>query len=250
MLQVAVDKGMLVKNPCAGVEPPRVEHEEMQFLSPTDAVALAEAIDPWFRPFVYTAIETGMRWSELVGLRRAQVNLLRRSISVTQQLVYVGGDSSVGREGRWVTQKPKTQAGTRTISISSFLADKLRQQLELRSQSGPDGLVFVNMRRGPIGGPIFNKRHWQAARSAVGLGGLRFHDLRHTAVALAIAQGAHPKAIQRRMGHSTINMTLDRYGHLFPELDEKIANDLGTALQSAADNHRVAKVTNIARRAP
>ena len=51
----------------------------------------------------------------------------------------------------------------------------------------------------------------------------RFHDLRHTSVALAIAAGAHPKAIQVRMGHSSINVTLDRYGHLFPELDEAIA---------------------------
>jgi len=50
---------------------------------------------------------------------------------------------------------------------------------------------------------------------------------------LAIAQGAHPKAIQRRMGHSTINVTLDRYGHLFPELDEKIASALDVVLRSA-----------------
>ena len=55
----------------------------------------------------------------------------------------------------------------------------------------------------------------------------RFHDLRHTSVALAIATGAHPKAIQTRMGHSSINVTLDRYGHLFPELDEAIAAAFG-----------------------
>jgi integrase len=245
MLQVAVEKGMIVKNPCAAVQPPRVELNEMRFLSPTEAVALAEAIDPWFRTFVYTAIETGMRWSELVGLRRAEVNLLRRTISVTEQLVFVGGDSRVGRVGTWVNQKPKTRAGTRTISISPFLAGKLEGQLEHRSQPGPQGLVFVNMRGGPIGGSIFNKRHWQAARSAAGLGALRFHDLRHTAVALAIAHGAHPKAIQRRMGHSTINMTLDRYGHLFPELDEKIASDLGKVMQEAASSYEPGAVMAI-----
>ncbi len=168
-------------------------------------------------PFVYTAVKTGMRWSELVGLRRAQVNLLRRTISVIEQLVFVGGDSSVGRTGRWMNEKPKTGAGTRTISISSFLAEKLEDQLEHRSRPGPHGLVIVNMRGGPIGGSIFNKRHWQAARSVVGLDGLRFHDLRHTAVALAIAQGAHPKAIQRRDGPPhDLTLTLDRYGHLFP----------------------------------
>jgi hypothetical protein len=91
----------------------------------------------------------------------------------------------------------------------------------------------VNQRGGPIGGSIFNQRHWQPARRAVGLEGLRFHDLRHTAVALAISQGAHPKAIQRRMGYSTINITLDRYGHLFPELDERLADGIGAALEDA-----------------
>jgi integrase len=61
----------------------------------------------------------------------------------------------------------------------------------------------------------------------------RFHDLRHTSVALAIAEGAHPKAIQTRMGHSSINVTLDRYGHLFPELDEAIATSFGARLEEA-----------------
>lgn len=58
----------------------------------------------------------------------------------------------------------------------------------------------------------------------------RIHNLRHTSVALAIAEGAHPKAIQVRMGHSSISVTLDRYGHLFPELDEAIATSFGERL--------------------
>ncbi len=66
----------------------------------------------------------------------------------------------------------------------------------------------------------------------------RFHDLRHTSVALAIAQGAHPKAIQARMGHSSINVTLDRYGHLFPELDEAIAAGFGGRLAAALEQRR------------
>ncbi|MDP9387788.1 MAG: tyrosine-type recombinase/integrase [Actinomycetota bacterium] len=68
----------------------------------------------------------------------------------------------------------------------------------------------------------FWQHYFKPALDAVGLA-CRFHDLRHTSVALAIAEGAHPKAIQTRMGHSSINVTLDRCGHLFPELDEAIA---------------------------
>ncbi|MBW3537381.1 MAG: tyrosine-type recombinase/integrase [Actinobacteria bacterium] len=64
------------------------------------------------------------------------------------------------------------------------------------------------------------------------------HDLRHTSVALAIAEGAHPKAIQARMGHSSINVTLDRYGHLLPELDEGIAIRFGERLADARRSQR------------
>lgn len=55
---------------------------------------------------------------------------------------------------------------------------------------------------------------------------MRFHDLRHTCAALCIALGAHPKAIQERLGHSSITVTLDRYGHLFPKLDELLTGRL------------------------
>ena len=72
------------------------------------------------------------------------------------------------------------------------------------------------------------------AQAAAGVS-CRFHDLRHTSVALAIASGAHPKAIQSRMGHSSINVTLDRYGHLFPELDEAIAEAFGRSLLEARE---------------
>lgn len=58
LLQVAVDKGLLVRNPCNGVEPPPVELNEVRFLTPQEVVALASSIDPWFRPLVYTAVET------------------------------------------------------------------------------------------------------------------------------------------------------------------------------------------------
>jgi integrase len=134
ILQVAVKKGMLVANPCDAVDPPRVETNEMRFLNPDEVIALAESIDPWYRPLVYTAAETGMRWSELVGLRCGQVDLLRRSIAVIEQLVFIAGDPATGRPPRWVRQKPKTKAGTRSASISPFLMARLQEQLTQRAE--------------------------------------------------------------------------------------------------------------------
>lgn len=64
----------------------------------------------------------------------------------------------------------------------------------------------------------------------------RFHDLRHTCASLLIAQGAHPKEIQERLGHSTIRITFDRYGHLFPSLDERLRDGLDELYAGAARN--------------
>jgi len=77
----------------------------------------------------------------------------------------------------------------------------------------------------------FARRVWAPATRTLGLEGLRFHDLRHTAVALAISQGAHPKALQERMGHSSVTVTLDRYGHLYDGLDGQIADGLDELLR-------------------
>jgi integrase-like protein len=67
-----------------------------------------------------------------------------------------------------------------------------------------------------------------------GLAPLRFHDLRHTAGGLMIAQNVHPKVIQSRLGHGSIKVTLDTYGHLLPSLDEDVADNLEAALLAAA----------------
>ena len=87
---------------------------------------------------------------------------------------------------------------------------------------------------------------WRPALVKAGIAPTRFHDLRHTAVALAIAEGAHPKAIQSRMGHSPVQMTLDRYGHLFPEIDEAIADGLQAAFLSSDGSGDTAAVLPIA----
>jgi integrase len=218
VLGVAVDAGMLVRNPCDGVRPPQVPTAEMRFLTADELEALVQALGPWYQTFVYTAGYLGLRFGELVGLKRKRVDVLRRRVTVAEQLTRV--------DNRLVWSEPKTKAGTRAVSVPAFLADLLAEQLSDRALPGPDGLVFPNKAGNPIIGPSFSGNVFKPAVQRAGLAPLRFHDLRHTAVALAIAEGAHPKAIQVRMGHASVRVTLDLYGHLFPELDEAIASGL------------------------
>lgn len=222
MLQVAVDKQKLLANPCQRVQPPRVPSREMVFLGWEQVAALANAHSDRYRALVYLAVDSGMRWSELIGLRRARVDLRNRKVRVTEQLIRL-------EAGEWIRKEPKTPASVRSITISPFTAGLLAHHLDHFAEAGLDGLVFVNEAGHPLISSSFWNNHFRRAQRRVGVT-CRFHDLRHSSVALAIAEGAHPKAIQTRMGHSSINVTLDRYGHLFPELDESIASAFGERL--------------------
>ncbi|HEY1634594.1 MAG TPA: hypothetical protein VGF64_07550, partial [Acidimicrobiales bacterium] len=100
LLQVAVEKQRITANPCDRVQPPRVPSREMMFLSWEQAVELAEAHSERYRALVYLAVDSGMRWSELVGLRRARVDLRTRKVRVTEQLVRL-------ESGEWFRKEPK-----------------------------------------------------------------------------------------------------------------------------------------------
>jgi hypothetical protein len=148
--------------------------------------------------------------------------------------------SSSAWPGDRLRQEPKTP---RSITISPFTARVLGEHLERFPEPGLDGLVFVNGAGQPlISSSLHTHNYFKPALASAGLA-CRFHDLRHSSVALAIAEGAHPKVIHTRMGHSSINVTLDRYGHLFPELDEAIATAFGERL-AAVQASREAKVVH------
>jgi integrase len=105
------------------------------------------------------------------------------------------------------------------------------------ARKGPDDCVFTGSLGGQCQHRTFYNRHYRPAVQRLvdrgdwpdgdeGLRGLCFHDLRHTCASLLIALGEHPKAISDRLGHSTISITLDRYGHLFPDHDDEMMERL------------------------
>ena len=173
----------------------------------------AQAHPPFYRPLVLTAGYVGMRWGELAGLALDHVNLLRRSIRVDRQLVEVAGRLSFG--------PPKTRAGVRTVSMPSRLGDIVAEHFASPAVQS-SGLAFPGPKGAPLRRSNFRRVWVKPARAEAGLDGLVFHELRHTAAALAIAQRARPLAIRERLGHCSITVTMDRYGGLFPRLEEAI----------------------------
>ena len=110
-------------------------------------------------------------------------------------------------------------------STTTCLAERL---------SDPDVFLFTATQGGPLRHNNFYQRRFCPALRRAGLPATaRFHDLRHTCGALLIAQGAHPKATQARLGHSSIQVTMDRYGHLFPDALDHLADWLDAARATA-----------------
>lgn len=223
ILNSAVETDRIAKNPCRAAKPPPVPRNEMRFLTEDEVAELAEAIHPWYRTWVYFAAYTGLRWAEQLGLRRMDVDLVHRRVTVVQQITEV-------QSVLLPPSAPKTKASRRSVDIPPSLCALLDEQLAERAQAGYTGLVFVNTVGHTPHASTFSGKPWRRARRITGLDDVRWHDLRHTAVALAIQEGAHPNAIKERMGHSSITVTLDRYGHLFPSLGRELAAGLEARL--------------------
>jgi integrase len=213
----AVDAGLIARTPCrlkgAGTE----RSDEMQIATPEQVAAIAAAVGPRWEALVFTAAYTGLRWGELTGLRRRDVDLARRLITVTRKLSEVNGQLAFG--------PPKTAAGRRTIGMPSFVGRSLAVHIDLYALPGGDGLVFPSSDGLPMRRSNFRRRVWEPAMGEVGMSGFRFHDLRHTAATLAAASGTSLKALMARIGHASAAAAL-RYQHVIDGQDADIVDYL------------------------
>jgi integrase len=191
----------------------------VDFPARAELKAMMEASPDRWRPFLVTAIFTGMRASELRGLPWSDVDLDSGMIHVRQ------------RADAWKRiGPPKSTAGIRDIPLAPIVVNTLRDW-KPRCPGGDLGLVFPNGRGNVETLPNIFKRFWKPLQLRCGLiaeaigeaspaGRYGFHMLRHAAASLFIAYlGWTPKRVQTVMGHSSINMTFDLYGHLFEDKD-------------------------------
>jgi integrase len=226
MLDDAVKGGRLARNPAAGIDLPRLPRVDKQYLNHAEVEALAEASGA-DRLIVLTLAYTGLRWGELAALRARRVDLLRGRLEITEAVTEINGRLE------WGT--PKSHQ-TRSVPISRFLREDLAQHLAGR---GPDDLAFPSARGTPLRVGNYRRRSFNTAASSVGLDGLTPHELRHTAASLAIASGASVKGVQSMLGHASATLTLDRYGHLFGDELDAIADRL--------DTHRTRSLADLVR---
>lgn len=230
-LHQAVRWQLLVRNPADAVEPPRAERREVVGLEPATVRRLfAVADETPIGSLVRTAVLSGMRRGELLGLRWADVDLGRGILHVQQTAQRVAGQGVIFRQ-------PKTRLSRRAIEISReatlVLRDHRRRQLEERLLAGPAyvdrDLVFASSVGTPLeAGTI--ARTWRRVLATAGVGHVRWHDLRHAHASLLLRQGVHPKVVSERLGHASVGITLDTYSHVLPGLQAAAAAALDLAL--------------------
>ena len=225
ILRAAVGSGYLARSPCVGVKLPRTTKREAGFLTDGEVHRLTDSVPDRYRALIYVLAYGGLRWGEAAALRRKRMNLLRRRIEVTESLADVDGTLYFG---------PTKTHQARQVALPASVIEVLAEHLSAHVAKGADALVFTSTEGAPLRLPNFRRRVWESALAEAGLGHTRIHDLRHTCAALLIAQGAHAKAIQRHLGHSSIQITFDTYGHLLPDEQDRVAEALDETFRSAS----------------
>jgi integrase len=202
---------------------PRLEHKEKRFLTAFEVEALAEAMDERYRAFVYAGAYLGCRYAELAGLKGRHLHTLKRQVAIVGSLERVRGTF------RYV-EELKSSSARRTLPVPAFLVEILGEHLARAPESE---WIFPAPSGGMLHYSGFRRRFWNPAVVRADLGPVTPHELRHTFVALSIAQGADQLTIQRRLGHKDISTTLNVYGHLFPDRDVILTDRMDAAYRGA-----------------
>jgi integrase len=205
-------------NPTSGLELPAVRGSRDRIVSPAEATTLLAALPEGDRALWATAMYAGLRLGELPALRHEHLDLKGGRIRVQA--------SWDAREGLIA---PKSRAGTRTVPIPSVLSAHLARH---RLAHGASGLFFGRTPERPFQ-PTSVMNRARRAWKAGGLEPVTLHECRHTFASLMIAAGVNAKALSTYMGHATISITLDRYGHLMPGNEAEAAGLLDAYLDRA-----------------
>jgi len=244
-LSHAVKMGFLVRNVAEAADPPHPERRNMATLALEDIPKFLEATQetPYYVLF-YTALYTGMRLGELLGLRWCDVDLDIAFLSVVQALYK--------RSGVCKMVKPKSSHSRRRIALSPSLvlllreykAEQQTQRILLGKLPADSDLVFSHLDGKPLDPGVVSHTFAKVLKKAR-LPHIRFHDLRHTHATLLLKGGVHPKIVSERLGHANIGITLDTYSHVLPGLQERAAEHFDNLVTRENGGKMVARSSDL-----
>lgn len=224
-LNYAVEIELLKKNPASKAS---VAEDEIvtvpEYIDPPDVPTYLEAAKKSrYYPLLYTAVHTGMRQSELLGLRWNDI---------VNEVIHVSQAYTRDNTGKTGFEPVKTKKSRRSIDLSpsnvQVLEEWRERQAEERKRSKAyqeSNLVFTTAHGTPYSHGNAKRAHTQAIERA-GIPYVPFHALRHTHATILLLNGVPPKVVQERLGHSSISVTMDRYSHVIPSMQQAVASGL------------------------
>lgn len=231
-LNRAVAAGHMPANPSIDVAMPAASKHRVDALTLAETKAFLKAAqgDRLYALYVL-AVGTGMREGELLGLHWNDVDLVAGRIQVRQALHEEGGELVLG---------PTKSGKGRPIVLDDLSRRALKAHQ--RSSAESDSLyVFHDANGGPLRKSNLIRRSFKPLLKAAEVRDIRFHDLRHTHATLALKAGVHPKIVQERLGHASINITLDLYSHALPDIQQDAVGKLDALWAGKPAKRRKAK---------
>lgn len=232
--------GLIARNAAALVDAPRITRKQMAALDPETARKFLNVAKGSRLEAIYiTALTLGLRRGEVLGLRWSDIDLDSRTLRVNQsvQRLLTGADSGPKSELR--ATETKTDGSRRTIALPDSVVRALRlqraKQAQQRLAAGSEwesshNLIFTNQAGGPLEPKVLARDYKKLLKAADIPTSLRFHDLRHSAATLLLAQGVHPRAIMELLGHSSITVTMNTYAHVLPAMMREAADKMDSIL--------------------
>jgi integrase len=240
----AVEEELIDYNPAVGVRKPKASKPDIQVLDPDQVHAFlksAEA-DRLFALYVM-ALDSGMRPGELFALAWSDLSLEGGYVVVTKSLERIGDKARV--------KEVKTKRGRRRIDLSEHTIGVLREhQRRMLAEGNIGAPVFCNTCGGYVRisdlhkgsfKPIFARANASAVAEAEKQGttpamlpAIRLYDLRHTCATLLLLAGENPKVVSERLGHATVQLTLDTYSHVLPTMQKRAAEKMNALLRPTA----------------
>lgn len=213
----AVTDRLIARTPCEKIRRPVIEHRRVEPLPVETVEKLIAGVPERYRALIVLGAGTGVRISEALGITvdPEHLNMLRRQVTIDRQLVGVSDDD------RPIFGPVKDKRNRpRTIPLPQIVVDELAAHLA-RFGPGPDGLLFTGPRGGPLRRTTFSDM-WTAVAGPLGIpAGDGYHQLRHFYASVLIRAGESIKVVQDRLGHTSAQMTLDVYSHLWPEDEDR-----------------------------
>lgn len=222
--RVAVTQRILAENPCRHVPRPRWRQPEINPLTREQVIQFvsSHAVQTGVHGMLFVAaIYSGCREGELLGLRWEDVNFEKSTITIAASLAPT-------ESGALERKETKTKSGRRTVSLPSEAMDAFseqRKRMLAKGRYGAKQLVFQSKTGRAVLGTCVTQALHRALKLA-GVPQVRFHDLRHTHATIALQAGVNVKVLQERLGHGSIKITLDTYGHVLPNMQAEAASKI------------------------